>query len=132
MIHGIGTDICKVPRIGEALARSGERFARRVLGPEEMAVFRERSERNPVRGVRYVATRFAAKEAFSKALGLGLRPPMTWPAAQLLNDALGKPCIVCSGDLEQYMAHHRLVAQVSVSDEEEYAVAFVIVEKRDE
>ena len=132
MIHGIGTDICKVPRIGEALARSGERFARRVLGPDELAVFRERSERNSVRGVRYLATRFAAKEAFSKALGLGLRPPMTWPAAQLLNDALGKPCIVCSGDLKQYMEQHRLAAQVSVSDEEEYAVAFVIVEKLDE
>lgn len=132
MIHGIGTDICKVPRIGAALARSGERFARRVLGPEELEVFRERSARNTVRGVRYVATRFAAKEALSKALGLGLRPPMTWPAAQLLNDALGKPCIVCSGALHEYLERNRLVAQVSISDEEEYAVAFVIVEKRDE
>lgn len=132
MIHGIGTDICKVPRIGEALARQGERFARRVLGPEEIAVYRERSARNATRGVRYVATRFAAKEAFSKALGLGLRPPMTWPAAQLLNDALGKPCIVCSGALADYMAQNRLTAQVTVSDEEEYAVAFVIVEKQDE
>ncbi|WP_338764363.1 holo-ACP synthase [Massilia sp. METH4] len=132
MIHGIGTDICRVPRIAEALARQGERFAWRVLGPDEMEVFRERSARNPVRGVRYLATRFAAKEAFSKALGLGLRPPMTWPAAQLLNDALGKPCIVCGGDLKQYMEHNRLAAQVSVSDEEEYAVAFVIVEKLDE
>ncbi len=132
MIHGIGTDICKVPRIGEALARQGERFARRVLGPEELEVFRERSARNATRGVRYVATRFAAKEAFSKALGLGLRPPMTWPAAQLVNDALGAPCIVCSGALQAYMEQNRLTARVSVSDEEEYAVAFVIVEKADD
>jgi holo-[acyl-carrier protein] synthase len=132
MIHGIGTDICKIPRIGAALARQGERFARRVLGPDEIEVYRERSARNATRGVRYLATRFAAKEALSKALGLGLRPPMTWPAAQLLNDALGKPCIVCSGDLAAYMAQNRLTAQVTVSDEEEYAVAFVIVEKHDE
>jgi holo-[acyl-carrier protein] synthase len=132
MIHGIGTDICRIPRIGEALARQGERFARRVLGPEEIEVFRERSARNATRGVRYLATRFAAKEAFSKALGLGLRPPMTWPTAQLLNDALGKPCIVCSGALQDYMAQNRLAAKVSISDEEEYAVAFVIVEKQDE
>lgn len=132
MIHGIGTDICKVPRIGQALARQGERFARRVLGPEEIEVYRERSARAGTRGVRYLATRFAAKEALSKALGLGLRPPMTWCAAQLLNDALGKPCIVCSGALAAYMAEHRLTAKVSISDEEEYAVAFVIVEKQDE
>jgi holo-[acyl-carrier protein] synthase len=129
MIHGIGTDICKVPRIGEALARQGERFARRVLGPQELDVYRERAARNAVRGVRYVATRFAAKEAFSKALGLGLRPPMTWPAAQMLNDEEGKPQFVYSGALKRYMEEHRLTAQVSVSDEEEYAVAFVIVEK---
>ena len=132
MIHGIGTDICKVPRIAQALERQGERFARRVLGPDEMAVYRERSERHPVRGVRYVATRFAAKEAFSKALGLGLRPPMTWPAVQMLNDAQGAPCLVYSGALQDYMEEHRLAARVSVSDEEEYAVAFVIVEKRDD
>ncbi|QGZ38643.1 holo-[acyl-carrier protein] synthase [Pseudoduganella flava] len=130
MIHGIGTDICKVPRIGEALARQGERFARRVLGPQELDVYRERAARNAVRGVRYVATRFAAKEAFSKALGLGLRPPMTWPAAQMLNDEQGKPQLVYSGALLRYMEEHRLTAQVSVSDEEEYAVAFVIVEKQ--
>ena len=132
MIHGIGTDICKVPRIGEALARQGERFARRVLGPEELEVYHARSARNAVRGIRYVATRFAAKEAFSKALGTGLRAPMTWPAAQMLNDAEGKPHIVCSGALRDYMTEHRLRAKVSVSDEEEYAVAFVIVEKADE
>ncbi len=129
MIHGVGTDICKVPRIAEALQRSGERFARRVLGSDELAVYRERSARHPLRGIRYVATRFAAKEALSKALGLGLRPPMTWHTAQLLNDALGRPEIVCGGALRDYMEQNRLVAKVSVSDEEEYAVAFVIVEQ---
>jgi holo-[acyl-carrier protein] synthase len=132
MIHGIGTDICKVPRIAEALQRQGERFARRILGPDELAVYLERRARNEVRGVRYAATRFAAKEALSKALGTGLRAPMTWPAAQMLNDADGKPHIVCSGALQAYLEQHRLTAKVSVSDEEEYAVAFVIVEKADD
>jgi holo-[acyl-carrier protein] synthase len=132
MIHGIGTDICQIPRIAQALARHGERFARRILGPDELLVYAERSTRAPARGVRYVATRFAAKEAFSKALGLGLRPPVTWPAVQMLNDADGKPALVCSGALHEYMEHNRLTAQVSVSDEQEYAVAFVIVEKSHE
>ncbi|TDY34851.1 holo-ACP synthase [Janthinobacterium sp. 75] len=129
MIYGIGTDICKIPRIEAALARHGERFAQKILGPQELEKFRARSARNAVRGVRFLATRFAAKEAFSKAIGLGLRMPMTWPAAQMLNHPSGKPRIVCSGVLADFMATNRLSAQVTISDEEEYAVAFVIVEQ---
>ena len=129
MIYGIGTDICKIPRIEAALARHGERFARKILGPQEMEKFRARSAKNAVRGVRFLATRFAAKEAFSKAIGLGLRMPMTWPAAQMLNHPSGKPMIVCSGVLAEFMERNRLSAQVTISDEEEYAVAFVIVEQ---
>ena len=129
MIYGIGTDICKIPRIEAALARHGERFARKILGPQELEKFRARSAKNAVRGVRFLATRFAAKEAFSKAIGLGLRMPMTWPAAQMLNHPSGKPMIVCSGVLADFMATNRLSAQVTISDEEEYAVAFVIVEQ---
>ena len=129
MIYGIGTDICKIPRIEAALARHGERFARKILGPQELDKFRARSAKNAVRGVRFLATRFAAKEAFSKAIGLGLRMPMTWPAAQMLNHPSGKPMIVCSGVLADFMATNRLSAQVTISDEEEYAVAFVIVEQ---
>ncbi|KAB0325911.1 MULTISPECIES: holo-ACP synthase [Janthinobacterium] len=129
MIYGIGTDICKIPRIEAALARHGERFAKKILGPQELEKFRARSAKNAARGVRFLATRFAAKEAFSKAIGLGLRMPMTWPAAQMLNHPSGKPMIVCSGVLAQFMEKNRLSAQVTISDEEEYAVAFVIVEQ---
>jgi len=129
MIHGVGTDICKIPRIAQALARHGERFARKILGADEMVVYRARAAGHPQRGVRYVATRFAAKEALSKALGIGLRAPMTWPAAQLLNADNGKPAFVCDGALREYMETNRLTVQVSVSDEEDYAVAFVIVEQ---
>jgi holo-[acyl-carrier protein] synthase len=129
MIYGIGTDVCKIPRIAAALERSGERFARKILGPDELKVYHERCERNPVRGVRYAATRFAAKEAFSKALGLGLTPPMSWHAAQMLNADKGKPTMVCSGALAEFMKEHRLTAHISVSDEEDYAVAYAIVEQ---
>ncbi len=127
MIYGIGTDIVQVSRIEEALARSGERFAAKILGPDELALFHARRARNPVRGMRYLATRFSAKEAFSKAIGLGLRPPMTWPAAQMLNDDNGKPYLVCSGALDEFMRQNRLSAQVSISDEAQYGVAFVVV-----
>ncbi len=127
MIYGIGTDIVQISRIEAALARSGPRFAEKILGPQELVKYHARSERNAVRGLRFLATRFSAKEAFSKAIGLGLRMPMTWRACQMLNAPSGKPVIVCSGVLEQFMIDNRLSAQVTVSDEAEYGVAFVIV-----
>ena len=129
MIYGIGTDICQIVRIEQALARHGERFAEKILGPQELQKFHARRKANAVRGLRFLATRFAAKEAFSKAIGLGLHMPMTWRAAQMLNAPSGKPMIVCSGALEQFMRERGLSAQVTISDEAEYAVAFVIVEQ---
>lgn len=128
MIFGIGTDICQIGRIADALAR-GERFADKVLGPEELEIYRARKAVSPVRAQRFVATRFAAKEAFGKAIGTGVAGPMTLRNAQLLNEASGKPVMVCSGTLAEYMQQHRLSSHVTVSDEVDYAVAFVIIEQ---
>ncbi len=127
MIYGIGTDIVQISRVEAALARSGERFAEKILGPQELEKYRARRARSAVRGLRFLATRFSAKEAFSKAIGLGMRMPMTWRSAQMLNDPSGKPVIVCSGALEEFMRNNRLSAQVTISDEADYGVAFVIV-----
>jgi holo-[acyl-carrier protein] synthase len=129
MIYGIGTDIVQISRVEAALARSGPRFAEKILGPEELAKYHARSAKHAVRGLRFLATRFSAKEAFSKAIGLGMRMPMTWRSAQMLNAPGGKPVIVCSGALEEFMRANGLSAQVSISDEADYAVAFVIVTK---
>jgi holo-[acyl-carrier protein] synthase len=128
-IYGIGTDIMQISRIETALARHGERFAAKILGPQELEKYRARKAKVEVRGLRFLATRFAAKEAFSKAIGLGIRMPMTWPAAQILNAPSGKPTIVASGVLREFMENNRLSAQVSITDEADYAVAFVIVEQ---
>jgi holo-[acyl-carrier protein] synthase len=127
MIYGIGTDIVQISRVEAALKRSGERFAEKILGPEELVKYHARRAKNEVRGLRFLATRFSAKEAFSKAIGLGLRMPMTWRSAQMLNAPSGKPVIVCSGALEEFMRTYRLTAQVTISDEADYGVAFVIV-----
>jgi holo-[acyl-carrier protein] synthase len=127
MIYGIGTDIVQISRVEAALARNGDRFAEKILGPEEMPKFLARRAKNEVRGLRFLATRFSAKEAFSKAIGLGMRMPMTWRSAQMLNAPSGKPVIVCSGALDEFMREHRLTAQVTISDEADYGVAFVIV-----
>jgi len=127
VIYGIGTDIVQISRVEAALQRSGERFAEKILGPEELVKYHARRAKNEVRGLRFLATRFSAKEAFSKAIGLGMRMPMTWRSAQMLNAPSGKPIIVCSGALDEFMRTHRLTAQVTISDEADYGVAFVIV-----
>jgi len=129
MIYGIGTDILRRERIVAALARHGERFAARILGPEEMVIFRRRSARFPERGITFVATRFAAKEAFSKAIGLGMRMPMTWRAVQILKEPSGKPRVATSGALAAWMAERKLVAHITVTDEADMVAAFAVVEQ---
>lgn len=130
MIYGIGTDIIQISRVEAALARNGERFAEKILGPEELDKYHRRKAKVEARGIRFLASRFAAKEAFSKAIGLGMRMPMTWRAMQTLNAASGKPIAVTSGALKDFMEQNGLTAQVSITDEADYAVAFVIVEKK--
>ena len=129
MIHGIGTDICDVRRIAAALDRRGDRFAERVLGPHEIEVFKARRAKFEARGVAYLATRFAAKEAFSKAIGLGLRLPMTWRDCEILNAPSGQPQVHLHGALADWFAARGLSAHVSVSDEADVATAFVVVER---
>ncbi len=129
-IYGIGTDICDIRRIRAALERHGERFAGKILSEAEMATWRLRSQRWPERGVRFVATRFSAKEAFSKAIGLGMRMPMSWRLCEISKAPSGKPGIVLHEPLKSWFEARGLSAQVSVSDESDYATSFVIVEQR--
>ncbi len=131
MIQGIGTDICDVRRIRASFERHGERFAQRVLSDGELAVWKSRSARWPERGVRYLATRFSAKEAFSKAVGLGLRMPMTWRLCEIANLPSGKPVIVLHGRLKEWFEAQGWIAHVTVTDETDYAASFVVVEKRE-
>ena len=129
MIYGIGTDICDIRRIRSTLERRGERFAEKVLGPHEIGVFRERHAKVEARGISYLATRFSAKEAFSKAIGLGMHMPMTWRACQVINAASGKPEIRLDGELARWFEQRGLRAFVSVSDEANVATAFVVIEE---
>ena len=131
MIYGIGTDICDVRRIRAALERHGERFAAKVLGPTELAIWHQRHQQSPERAVRYVATRFAGKEAFSKAIGLGLRLPMAWHACEIVNHDSGQPAVLLHGTLQAWFAERGLSAHVSVSDETDFATGFVVVERKE-
>jgi holo-[acyl-carrier protein] synthase len=129
MIHGIGTDICDIRRLRATLARRGDRFAEKVLGPTELTVFHARRIRAEVRGVAYLATRFSAKEAFSKAIGTGMRMPMTWRACEILNLPSGAPIVRLNGALADWFAQQGLRAHVTLTDETDYAASFVVVEK---
>jgi holo-[acyl-carrier protein] synthase len=128
MIYGIGTDVCDLRRLRATFARRGERFAERVLGPHELGVFRDRLARVEARGISYLGTRFSAKEAFSKAIGLGIRMPMTWRDCEIVKAPSGKPEIRLHGALAEWFAARRLRAHVSVTDESDYAASFVVVE----
>lgn len=129
MIFGIGTDILKVSRIEAALGRHGDRFASRILGPQEMEKYLRRKQKVEARGLRFLATRFAAKEAFSKAIGLGMRMPMTWRLCEVGRQPSGQPTIVLHGVLHTWCTQRRLRAHVSLSDESDYATSYVIVEQ---
>ena len=140
MIFGIGTDIQKVERIRAALDRHGDRFAERILGPDEMTIYRRRSARDRThvqayetsRGITFLATRFAAKEAIAKALGLGMRMPMRWRAAQILKEPSGKPCVTTDDVLSAWMRERSLIAHITLTDDADYAVAFAVVERVDQ
>jgi holo-[acyl-carrier protein] synthase len=129
MIYGIGTDICDIRRIKAALDRNGDRFASKILSVAELKVWKARSARWPERGVRYLATRFSAKEAFSKAIGLGMRMPMTWQLCEIGKLSSGKPEIVLHGGLKDWFLDQGLTAHITVTDESDYAASFCVVEK---
>lgn len=128
MIYGIGTDICDVRRIQASLTRHGERFAKRVLSEAEYATWQARSQRWPERGVRYLATRFSAKESFSKAIGLGMVMPMTWRHCEVANLPSGQPVLVLHGALRDWFDSRGLSAHITVTDETDYAASFCVVE----
>ena len=131
MIYGVGTDVCDIRRMRETFARRGERFALKVLGAHEIEVFRERFARVESRGISYLATRFSAKEAFSKAIGMGMRMPMTWRDCEIVKAKSGKPEIRLHGALAEWFESRGLRAHVRVSDETDFAASFVVVETKD-
>ena len=124
MIFGIGTDIVEVARIEAAINEFGDSFAKRILAQSELASY-EKSQIKP----RFLAKRFAAKEAFSKALGTGLRAPCTFQNISISHDALGKPLLVLAPELQAVLNGFEIAKMhLSLSDEKNLAAAFVVLE----
>jgi holo-[acyl-carrier protein] synthase len=124
MIYGVGTDLIEIPRVERVLARFGERFAQRILCEPELKRFR--GHRQPVH---YLAKRFAAKEAFTKALGTGIHAPANWHGVWVVNLRSGKPQFDYSEPLKALLAQRRIrAAHLSLTDERDMAAATVILE----
>lgn len=131
MIVGIGTDTVIISRVQAIFSRWGDRFAQRVLGSDEYREFLRRKSRGvagPEMAVRYIAKRFAAKEAIGKALGVGLHHPMSLHSVEILNDRRGAPKAVCRKALAEYVGKKGYQIHVSISDEIDNAQALAIVE----
>ncbi|MFA9438350.1 holo-ACP synthase [Uliginosibacterium sp. sgz301328] len=125
MIYGIGTDIVAVARIRSAIERHGERFAEHILTEAELIELARAPD-----AARFLAKRFAAKEAFAKAYGTGLRAPVTLHAMAVTHDALGKPFFVYDETLDALMEEDGLHCFLSISDEREHVVAMAVIERR--
>ena len=126
MIHGVGTDIVAIARIERMLNEYGDRTAAKLLAPAEMERYRQSA-----RPAAWLAKRFAAKEALGKALGLGLRDPATLHNIAVLSDGLGRPSFAYAPPLADWLKARRLRAHLSLSDETDTAMAFVVVEQED-
>jgi holo-[acyl-carrier protein] synthase len=124
VIFGIGTDIVAVARMAEFRRRHGERALERILAPQERDECLASAYPD-----RFLAKRFAAKEALAKALGTGIRAPVLLTAIAVGHDELGKPRFDFAPEMAAYIDERRLSAHLSISDEHDYAVAFVIVEQ---
>lgn len=124
MIYGIGTDIVEVSRIESSIKKFGDDFAERILAESEMTSYLDSQIK-----ARFLAKRFAAKEAFSKALGTGLREPATFQNIAVSHDELGKPLLVLAKSLQDFV-HTKHIKQMhlSISDEKNLAAAFVVLE----
>ena len=125
MIYGIGTDIVASSRIAQSLDRFGDRFARRILTDSEWSEFHVSSK-----PVLFLAGRFAAKEALSKAIGTGLRHPVNLNYITIVHDSLGKPFFQFHPELNQLISEKGITQHyLSISDEINLVCAFVILEK---
>jgi holo-[acyl-carrier protein] synthase len=126
MIYGIGTDIVAVRRVEGIHARYGGKLAQRVLSPDEWGEYVQVANKE-----RFLAKRFAVKEAFAKALGMGMRGPVSFTAMSVTHDPLGRPGLDWGPELGSWLLQRDIgPVHVSLSDEHDYVVAFVIAETR--
>ncbi len=123
-IVGLGTDIVEIVRIEAVVERNGDRLAKRILSDNEWQIYQQHQQ-----PVRFLAKRFAVKEAAAKALGTGIRNGLAFEQFEVVNDALGKPSLIFHGKAAEMAEEFGVKAvHVTLADERHYACATVIIE----
>lgn len=124
MIFAIGHDIVEVKRINDLYTKYHDAFLDKILSQPEKIIYK-----NENKSINYLAKRFAAKEAFAKACGTGLRHPILLPGISILNDSLGKPYFKFNDEINSWLIANKIKTfHLSISDEKNLASAFVILE----
>ncbi|MEH6997554.1 MAG: holo-ACP synthase [Limnobacter sp.] len=126
-ILGLGCDILEVGRLEGLLRKGRDVFIKRVLTPAEIDEYERRSDKSAIRGTLFVATRYCAKEAFSKAMGTGVGAQFSFQDLSVLNSDSGAPVLVYSERLENWLQSRRAQAKISISDEQNYVMSTVIL-----
>lgn len=126
-ILGLGCDILEVSRLEGLLRKGRDVFIKRVLTPAEIDEYERRSDKSAIRGTLFVATRYCAKEAFSKAMGTGVGAQFSFQDLSVLNSDSGAPVLVYSERLENWLQSRRAQAKISISDEQNYVMSTVIL-----
>ena len=128
MIYGVGTDLVNIDRVKKILSKNRDAFVKRVLSEHEQALFTNKAD-----SAAYCAKRFAAKEAFAKALGTGIGRVVSFQDLTIRNNENGKPQFIPSKKLRQYLLDKKIKqAHLSISDESQNAIAFVVIETFDD
>ncbi|HEY9030461.1 MAG TPA: holo-ACP synthase [Kangiella sp.] len=124
MIFGVGTDIVDIERIKRSMERHGDKFAERILASAELEIYQATKNK-----INYLAKRFAAKEAVSKALGTGMRNGIDFVQLVITNDDIGKPAVTLEGKAQAWSKQNKITKiHLSISDEKSHAMAFAIAE----
>jgi holo-[acyl-carrier protein] synthase len=127
VIVGIGTDVCSIARIQKSLDRFGDRLVKRILTPDERPRFARVRDK-----AGHLAKRFAAKEAFSKAIGTGIHAPFTWQSITVTRNPRGKPGIQPDSAMAKHLRKMGVTeAHLSLTDDGDVAMAFVVLEGKD-
>ncbi|VWX35914.1 Holo-(acyl-carrier-protein) synthase [Limnobacter sp. 130] len=126
-ILGLGCDILEVDRLEVLLRKGRDVFIKRVLTVAEIDEYERRSDKSAIRGTLFVATRYCAKEAFSKAMGTGVGADFSFQDLSVLNGESGAPFLIYSERLQNWLTSRRAHAKISISDEKNYVMSTVIL-----
>lgn len=129
MIFGVGTDIVEVDRVHRACQRHGTRLAQRLLHEAELVDLAQQP--SELARARFLAKRFAAKEAIAKAVRTGIRPPVVFRAMRIGHSALGAPELLPEPDLADWLQERGLRLHLSIADERSHVVAYALAEATD-